>query len=171
MAPEAWLLNAGVVAVGHMCRTSTMPDGSLRHEWRREYEAARRANRRLPAHGAAAAAWERQLQRLVAAGVEPEQQECTVELQPTPIAAAMATHARRAAKTVQVDRAAAEEVLADLERSEVREARVKEDWMNLMMSAGPHQGIQLFPHGYLPLSCVWGLQSLMVGLRLCLRII
>jgi len=128
MAPEAWLLNAGVVAVGHMCRTSTMPDGSLRHEWRREYEAARRANRRLPAHGAAAAAWERQLQRLVAAGVEPEQQECTVELQPTPIAAAMATHARRAAKTVQVDRAAAEEVLADLERSEVREARVKEDW-------------------------------------------
>ena len=64
MTPEAWLLNAGVAAVGHMCRTSTLPDGALRHEWRRGYEVARGAptggyrhtgRRQLHGTGAAAA--------------------------------------------------------------------------------------------------------------------
>ena len=71
LAVEPRLLEAGVVAVGHMCKASDTGGGEEIYEFRRNYEGARRLNVRLPADGAAAAAWTRQIDRLVAAGVPP----------------------------------------------------------------------------------------------------
>ena len=71
MRPEEHLLAAGVTAVGHMCKRSVEGEGDERYVYRRSYDAARRCNGRLPQHGAGAAAWTRQIERLEAAGVAP----------------------------------------------------------------------------------------------------
>ena len=71
LAAEHMLLGAGVVAVGHMCRTLHADDGAATHEWIESYRAARRRHPRLPDFGAAEKAWARQLERLRAAGIPP----------------------------------------------------------------------------------------------------
>lgn len=128
LEPEAWLLNAGVSAVGHMCRTVVRANGVGTHEWRRDYAAARRANPRLPAHGAAAAAWARQLQRLEAAGALPEAQERADALTTPTIAAALRAEERRHEERVVVNDAAVDRVLSALEVGEVRARRSAERW-------------------------------------------
>ena len=71
LEPEPWLMQAGVVALGHMCQSRVGSDGRVTHGWCSSYAEARRRNPGLSQHGAACKAWERQLRRMEEAGIAP----------------------------------------------------------------------------------------------------
>ena len=121
MVPELWLLSAGVVAVGHMFRTTVDSAGNAMHAWLTDYGAAQRANRRLSPHGAAAAAWKQQLGALIAADVEPEEGERVPPMGTDRLAAVWAG-GRAAATGCEVETKDVQRVLAALEQpdAEVR---------------------------------------------------
>ena len=139
LLPEPLLLHAGVVAVGHMCRTVTLPDGSRQHDFRESYAAARRTNPRLPNHGAVAKAWERQLQRLRECGAAPVEAELASSVEgdgkaTTAIAAAMRADGAPPTEKV-VDAVAVEELLAAV--PVVGSRRSKEVWARLLRRCFP----------------------------------
>lgn len=118
LEPEPWLLQAGVVAVGHMCRSRIGSDGRIVHSWCGNYAEARRRNPGLVQHGAASKAWERQLRRLEEAGIAP-------------VAAERALAYRieddgRTGETMHVD--VAERVVEAMGVPDVRARRSKESW-------------------------------------------
>jgi hypothetical protein len=65
LVPEGRLLDAGVVAVGHMCSTQRGV-----YAWM-SFKEARRRTPSLEQHGATEAAWKRQVERLQQRGVQP----------------------------------------------------------------------------------------------------
>ena len=149
MTPEPWLLSAGVVAVGHMCRTSVDSAGRTTHAWLTDYDAARRANRRLSSHGVAEAAWKRQLAALAAAGVEPEGGERVPPMGTGRLAAAWAGNKPTAAGC-EVQTEEVQRVLAALEKPEVRRGRDKESWsrdLRKCFPGAPRRSAREWVHG------------------------
>ena len=118
---EPILLEAGVIAVEHMC---VMVGGPA---WRTSYDAASRLNDRLPRYGAAKAAWGRQLQRLLDAGVLPSagrqpgdgSGEAPAPWCAPPLALGV---------EVEVDEAAVEGMLSDLDQQQLRTSRSVPRW-------------------------------------------
>ena len=76
LEPEPMLLRARVAAVGHMCCWEVAADGAREAVWM-HFERAMRQHPMLPRHGAARAAWTRQLERLSSAGIPPCEPEVT----------------------------------------------------------------------------------------------
>ena len=135
MPPEPLLLEAGVVAVGHMCRTDS--EGS--HEWIDTYTLACRRNARLVAKcGAAAKAWARQLERLKGGGVAPVQEELVARAsRPIERSLGRAGGGGSVAKG-EVNFEAVESTLRALAEPDVCKRRSRQVWgrIRILLSAG-----------------------------------
>ena len=123
---EPWLLGAGVVAIGQMCGSSILTDGSVDNRWL-SFKEARRSNTRLAAHGASEAAWNRQVERLQASGVAPAHAEPVTSRART-IASSMATQVVISGTGVRVDAVAVGSLLGELGDTEVRQRKSKLNW-------------------------------------------
>ena len=136
MEPESWLLGAGVVAVGHMCGSRADRHGGVVHRWL-TFTEARRSNPRLPDHGAANKAWNRQVERMEGAGVRPVQEE-RVTSRVASIADKLqdgGSAERREGK--KVDATAIKQLMAALEEPDVRSRRTKGTWVNIIKRCFP----------------------------------
>ena len=138
LCPEPWLLEAGVVAVGHMCKSSAAGGGAV---WIESYEQARRFNQRLPRFGAAAKAWARQLGQLRAAGVQPTLPERVTRSGAAGVTVASAwAHTGQAdglAVVDSVDVAAVQRALGALSVPEVCARRSKDVWASSLRRCFP----------------------------------
>jgi ribonuclease HI len=130
LAAEPLLMRAGVVAIEHMGRR-TRQEGL--YEWQDDYEAARRANPRLPRNEAGATAWKRQLERLRAAGVRsvgwgPTQARDGGPGGELPTIMQTAQHGVQRAAGRRTNATAATKVRQALDMADVREARSQRAW-------------------------------------------
>ena len=114
--------------MGHMC----VQRADMTFDWSARYADARRRNARLPAHGAAAAAWQRQLDRLLAAGVAPcAPEKVTMDTAAGRMEATLA--GRTSERSVTVVEGAVDKMLQDMELPEVRQRRQPAYWRNQLL--------------------------------------
>ena len=132
---EPLLLRAGVVATGHMCRTIRARDGCGCATWEEDYEAACRRNPRLPRHGAASKAWERQIARVMQCGASPCTPEAVGGSGEQPTIGDDRAYAR--AVGTRVDEAVTAQVMRDLSNPDTCSVRAERRWKRLIQACFP----------------------------------